>query len=241
MEYIFIACTNIFLWLKELVAHPNTPSYIQAFLVFYAAYVGSNYLKKRTAERKFDLTVKVYKNCLMAIDALQRVKQPPVIFKTRKDVNESILIGKEVFLKSVAFFADSYQSTLKEEHEVFENLYDCYAEMKLFFHGKDEILKPIVNLLYVRNRIMELLEYLKLSHQLIQDLMPEYLDRPVKIAINSMVQIWEDIELDNDQKQAQDSIEQADGVKSIRKYYYLNDMINNARCEIDKVFPKLVT
>jgi hypothetical protein len=156
-------------------------------------------------------------------------------------VNESILIGKEVFLKSVAFFADSYQSTLKEEHEVFENLYDCYAEMKLFFHGKDEILKPIVNLLYVRNRIMELLEYLKLSHQLIQDLMPEYLDRPVKIAINSMVQIWEDIELDNDQKQAQDSIEQADGVKSIRKYYYLNDMINNARCEIDKVFPKLVT
>lgn len=231
---------NIFGYLKAVVGHPNTPAYLQAVAVIIASVVGMNFLSRRKAERKFDLVTKAYKDCLVAIDVLRRIKQPPVLFKTRENVDNSVSNSKELFLKSVAYFADSYQSVLKEEHKVFEDLYDCYAEMRLFFHKKQEQLRPIENLLYARKRIMELLENLKLCHQLIQDLMPEYQDRPIKTAVNAMVQIWEDIELDEEQKKAQGKVEDIDGVKGVRKYHYLNDLIKNARNDIDKIFPKLI-
>lgn len=226
--------------IKAVLVHSNTPAYIQAFTVMAAALVGSNFLKKKTAERRFDLVVKAYKLCLVAIAVLQRVKQPPVIFQTRKEVDVSISNSKELFLKSAAFFAEKYQDTLKEEHQAFEDLYECYSEMRLFFHGRDEAFKSIENLLYVRNRLMDLLENMKLCHELIKGLMPEYQDQPVKTAVNAMVQIWENIELDEEQKQAQDRVEEVDGLKGIRKFRYLNDMINQARTDIDKVFPKLI-
>ena len=231
--FIFI---DMYAFIVAILGHPNTPAYIQAGAVIIATVAGLNYLSRRKAERKFDLVVKAHKDCLVAIDVLQRVKQSPIVFKTREEVTASVSNSKELFLKSVAFFADSYQSILKEEHEVFEELYDCYSEMRLFFHGKDETLKPIENLLYARNRIMELLENLKLCHYLIQDLMPEHQDGPVKTAVNAMVQIWEDIELDEQQKQEQDREEE----KGVRKFYYLNDLIKNARNDIDKIFPKLI-
>ena len=73
---------------KEIISHPNTPAYIQAIAVIIATCVGLNYLKKRAAERKFDLVVKTYKYCLEACDVLINLKQAPVLFKNRDAVEE---------------------------------------------------------------------------------------------------------------------------------------------------------
>ena len=102
-------------WIKEIISHPNTPAYIQAVAVILATYAGLNYLKKRAAERKFDLVVKTYKYCLEACDVLISLKKAPVLFPNRNAVENYQAINKERFVDIVSNYAESYLNLLDQE------------------------------------------------------------------------------------------------------------------------------
>ena len=80
MENVRIILMEFATWMKEIISHPNTPAYIQAIAVIVATCAGFNYLRKRAAERKFDLVVKTYKCCLETCDVLMGLKQHPLPF-----------------------------------------------------------------------------------------------------------------------------------------------------------------
>ena len=63
----------------------------------------------------------------------------------------------ESFAGMVSRSAESYLDSLKENQELFDNLYHCYVEMRLFFSKDKEKLKPLENLLLAKNRIKGLL------------------------------------------------------------------------------------
>lgn len=69
-----------------------------------------------------------------------------------------------------------------------------------------------------------MLETEKYSKKLIKDLTSKGQDNVLRTIRNAMVQIWEDIELADWQKQQEGETE-IDGVKGIKKFYYLNDLI----------------
>ncbi len=240
MENVYIIFIELASWVKEIISHPNTPAYIQASAVIIATCAGLNYLKKRAAERKFDLVVKTYKYCLEACDVLINLKQAPVLFQNRDAVENYESINKERFVDIISNYAESYQNSLDQESELFDNLYNCYAEMRLFFNKEKEKLKPLENLLYVRNRIKVILEILKYSSKQMEDLTDEGKELVLKTIRNGMVQIWEDIELAEWQKEKEEKEEEIDGIKGVRKFYYLNDLIKKARSDIDEIFPELI-
>jgi len=235
---ILITCAS---WTKEIISHPNTPAYIQAIALLIATIAGFNYLRKRAAERKFDLTIKTYKYCLEACHVLMNLKQAPALFRNRDNVQEFEDIKRENFAHVVSRYAESYLNYLKENQELFDNLYDCYAEMRLFFNKAKEKTNSIEDLLWSRNKIVELLQALKQSKVMIENSAGQSQDKVVRIIRDAMVQIWEDIELADWQKEYEQKEEEIDGRRGFRRYYYLNDMIKQARIDIDKIFPKLIS
>ena len=235
-----MASIDFLYWMKVIISHPNAPAYIQAIAVIIATYAGLNYLKRRAAERKFDLVVKTYKYCLEACDVLISLKQAPVLFQNRDAVENYESINKERFVDIISNYAESYQNSLDQESELFDNLYNCYAEMRLFFNKEKEKLKPLENLLYVRNRVKTILEILKHSSKQMENLTDEGKELVMKTIRNGMVQIWENIELTDWQKEYEKKEEEIDGIKGVRKFYYLNDLIRKARRDIDDIFPELI-
>ncbi|HUV64291.1 MAG TPA: hypothetical protein VMW24_10355 [Sedimentisphaerales bacterium] len=182
-------------WVKEIISHPNTPAYIQAVAPVIATVAGFNYVRKRAAERKFDLVIRTYKYCLEACDVLMHLKQAPALFGNRDKVQEFQDIKRENCAHVVSQYAESYLNSLSGNQELFDNLYDCYAEMRLFFKEAKEETKPIEDLLWSRNRIVELLQTLKQSRVLIENLAGQRQDAIIRIIRDAMVQVWEDIEL----------------------------------------------
>jgi len=235
-----IILLEFFSWMKEIISHPNTPAYIQAIAVMIATFAGLNYLKKRAAEKKFDLVVETYKCCHEVCDVLISLKQPPFLFRNRDNVEFYENINRGNFVGMVSSAAESYLDFLKKDQELFDNLYHFYAEMRLFFNKDKEKIKPLEDLLYAKNRIEGLLENLKNSKELIKNLTGEGQDEVLKIIRNAMVQIWENIELSDWQKEYEKKEEEIDGIKGVRKYYYLNDLIKKARSDIDEIFPELI-
>lgn len=137
MGNVLIILIEFTSWIKEIISHPNTPAYIQAIAVIIVTFAGLNYLKKKAAERKFDLIIKTYKCCLEACDVLMSLKQAPLLFNNREAVEKYESIHKERFVDIVSKYAESYLSSLDQEHELFDNLYNCYAEMQLFFNKEN--------------------------------------------------------------------------------------------------------
>ena len=89
-------------------------------------------------------------------------------------------------------------------------------------------------------RIKELLGTLENSKKLIQDLTYEGQIEVLKIIRKGMVQIWENIELTDWQKEYEQKEEEIDGIKGVRKFYYLNDLLKETRRDIDDIFPELI-
>ncbi len=224
--------------IKDIISHPNTPAYIQAIAVIIAAWAGRNYLKKRAVEKKFDLVVDTYKCCLEACDVLSGFKQCPILLNNKESI-EIYEQNKKSFVSMVSRYAESYLNSLKENQKLFDNLYHNYAEMRLFFNKDFEKLKPMENLLYARNRISGLLDTLKNSKAMIKKATPYAQEKVMAIIKDGMVQLWENIELTDRQKEDEKE-EIIDGIRGVRKYYYLNDMIENARKDIDEIFPEMI-
>jgi len=227
-------------WIKEIISHPNTPAYIQSIAVIIGIYAGLNYLKKRKAERKFDLIVRTYKCCLEAFDVLRGLKQAPPLFMDRDSVEAYERLSKKNFANIVSNYAEFYLNSLDHKHDLFNNLYNCYSEMRLFYSNNKDIIKPIKDLLWAKDRINVLLNNLKGSKQLMRSLVPGKQEEVVKIIRDGMVQIWENIELTDWQKEYEKKGQEVDGIKGVRKFYYLNNLIDKARNDIDEIFPKLI-
>ena len=194
MENVCIILMEFASWMKEIISHPNTPAYIQAIAVIIATYTGLNYLRKRAAEKKFDLVVDTYKYSLETCDVLIGLKQHPPLFNNRDSV-ELYEERIESFAGMVSSSAESYLDSFKENQELFDNLYRCYVEMRLFFSKDKEILKPLEDLLFAKNKIKGLLETLKNSKELIKRVAVVGQNRVLAIIRDGMVQLWENIEL----------------------------------------------
>jgi len=227
-------------WIKEIISHPNTPAYIQSIAVIIGIYAGLNYLKKRKAERKFDLIVKTYKCCLEAFDVLTGLKQAPPLFMDKDSVEAYERLSKKGFANIVSNYAEGYLNSLDRKHDLFSNLYNCYSEMRLFYSNNKDIIKPIENLLLAKNRISVLLNTLIDSKEQMRSLVAEKQEKVVKTIRNAMVQMWENIELTDWQKEYEKKEVGIDGIKVVRKFYYLNDLIGKARSDIDRIIPKLI-
>jgi len=240
MESFFIIFISFTSWIKGIISHPNTPAYIQAIALLIATVAGFNYLRKRAAEQKFDLIVKTYKSCLEAYDVLMKLKQAPYYFKDRKSLEEFQEIGAKRFTDIVSCVAEGYLASLGKEQELFDNLYNCYAEMRLFFNKEKKALEPITDLLWSRNRIKLLLEILVNSKSQVSHLTYQAQKTTLKIIRDAMVQVWENIELTDWQEEQEKKEEEINGTKRFRKFYYLNDLIKQARNDIDEIFPKLI-
>lgn len=239
MENVRIILMEFAPWMKEIISHPNTPAYIQAIAVIIATYAGLNYLRKRATEKKFDLVVDTYKYFLETCDVLMGLKQHPWLFNNRDSI-ELYEERIESFAGMVSRFAESYLDSLKENQKLFDNLYHCYVEMRLFFSKDKEKLRPLEDLLFAKNRIKGLLETLKNSKELIKGMTVVGQNRVLAIIKDGMVQLWENIELTEMQKEKEKKEEEIDGIKGFRKFYYLNDLIKKARSDIDEIFPELI-
>jgi len=226
---------------KEIISHPNTPAYIQAFAFVIATVAGLNYLRKRLTERKCDLIIKTYKYCLEACDVLMNLKKAPHLFRNRENVQKLEDINKINFVNVVSQYAESYLNSMKENQGLFDNLYDCYAEMRLFFKKSKGVTKPIEDLLWSRNRILELLQNLKQSKVLFENMICQGQAEVLRVVRDAMVQIWENIELADWQEESERKEEEMDGKKGFSRYYYLKNMIKQARNDIDINFPKLIS
>ena len=90
-----------------------------------------------------------------------------------------------------------------------------------------------------RERIKGLLENLVNSKKLLEHSTEHAQNKVLKTIRNAMVQIWENIELTDWQEKQEGEVE-ISGVKGVRKFYYLNDLIKKARSDIDEIFPELI-
>ncbi len=226
--------------LKEIIQHPNTPAYIQALIIFIAAWWGHSYLKKRKTEYKFELIVKTYKYCLEAHDILIRLKQPPIYFKSLDDVEGHLQISEKNFVTIVGKVVEHYLGILNKERELFDKLYECYVEMRLFFNKRKEVIQPIGALLNARNRISELLETTLSCTEQMNTLTSQGRESALKIIRNGMVQLWECIDTTEWQKQMEEEEGEKDGKKWTVRFYYLDKIIKDAKVDIDESFPELI-
>lgn len=226
--------------MKDVTEHPNTPAYIQAVVLMIATYGGINYLKRRKEEKKFDLVINAYKYSFKVYHVIKNLKQAPMLFMNRKQLDEYKNIGYKPFAGLISKIALSYSDNLKKEQSLFDNLYESYVEMKLFFSDKPKITAPMENLLYSRNRISGLLDNIIGVGQQIENTADFYQEKCIEIIDDAVVQIWENIELNENQKDKEKKIEEEDGKKFKRKYYYLDDMLDEAMKSIEEEFPKLI-
>ncbi len=213
---------------------------MQALVLGIAAFGGFKYIKKRAEERKFDLVVNAYKYSLKAYHVLKGLKQPPALFTNRQQVNDYQRIGNKQFAALVSRVANSYADNMKKEQSLFDNLYESYVEMKLFFSKKPEITEPIKNLLWSRARIAGLLENVITAGQQIDHTVVIFQDAWIEIIDDAIVQIWEDIELTDTQKNKEEDIEDEKGKKFVRKYYHLNTLLDQAIKDIEEQLPRLI-
>jgi hypothetical protein len=226
--------------MKDVIKHPNTPDYIQALMLMIATCGGINYLKRRREERKFDIVVNAYKYSVEAYHVLKNLKQPPMLCTNRKQINDYKNIGNIQFASLFSKVASSYVDNLKKEQSLFDNLYESYVEMNLFFPSRPQVIKPMSNLLYSRDRISGLLDNIVSAGQQVENTTNSCQDKWIDIIDDAVVQIWENIELTESQKNKEVEIEEEDGNKFKRKYYYLDAMLDKAIKSIEEDFPRLI-
>lgn len=240
-ENTIYSIVHIWEYIKPFLAHPNTPAYIQSIAVIIATVMGFKYLKKKIKEKKLDLIIRTYKYCLETYSALACLKQPPPLLANNASVQEYESIDKKQFAKIVSSQAASYLDVFNANAKLFSNLYGCYAEMRLFFNKNTDLIKPIENLLWTAKRIGLLLRELENSKSLMESLVEDKHDRVVSIIRNGLVQMWENIELTDEQKDYESKRVEVEGAKGFRKFYYLDNMLDRAKDELDKHFPKLIS
>jgi hypothetical protein len=228
---ITLKCVDV---LKSIISHPNTPAYIQSVLIVVGFVIGAKYLKKRALEKKFELVVRANKYCLLVADFLMGIKQPNFIVKDLDTVEKLEKVYQKKFTQCISILAQQLIDELNKNKEIFNNLYNCYIEMTLFFEQEEKIIQPIKDLIYIKKRIYNLLE--TLSYFQNERLLNYNEEKGRKIFRNAMVQIWETIELTDWQEREQEDLIG----KGHAPFYYLDNMIKKAIIDTQREFPKLI-
>ena len=221
-----------------ILKHPNTPAYLQAAAIAFAAWWGGrkvvDYFCQRRADKEFEIASKAFIGCNKAYSILMGIKSSHIF--DRAALDDMLKLPKQLAELYLSYANNGLE--LLGEHDTFFDveLHTAYSETTLFFDSKTAA--PLHRFLNMRGRLSILFQAMRSACNYVIANADHYetvghaIDKNIEIIEDVIVQVWEDVELSK--RQEKKEIDEGKG------YQLMGQALNEAMDSATDIFPKIV-
>lgn len=239
-------------WLISVIAHPNTASYFQTIALALIAWLGANeigkHIGKKKAEFKFDLAIACYSIAAKAGGSLLGFKDGKRAMLSREFINEIKKTGEINFINFAIRYAKDSRERINNYSSLFDELREKCTTARFLFDKSDSnktYSAPISDIISCYDRVVQLLDTIQSFETVCKDdnaqliLNPAGINEIAEIIDSSLVQIWENIDLNETQKKRLEE-ENVKNPGGEFKFHSMDQKITHALVAIDQLYPNLV-